>query len=398
MFIIVFDSILCCKADSFLFLRGYLNVHLQANMFQAFRKSSRVKISTACNFHSTQLQCVKEKNFSQKLADGPNLEHFIAGTYKEYNGKLKLEKGDKSRLKLPPWLKTEIPMGKNYSRIKSQLRRLQLSTVCEEARCPNIGECWGGGTHGTATATIMLMGDTCTRGCRFCSVKTSRTPLPLNPEEPVNTATAITNWGLDYVVLTSVDRDDLSDGGASHIAETVKEIKKRTNILVECLVPDFRGDKNCVEIIVDSNLDVFAHNIETVERLTPFVRDRRAEYRQSLKVLETAKECNPELITKSSIMLGLGETDEEIEQTMTDLREAGVDALTLGQYMQPTKRHLKVIEYITPEKFKKWENIGNELGFLYTASGPLVRSSYKAGEFFLTNILKKRRNKQIENQ
>ncbi|OAD46987.1 Lipoyl synthase, mitochondrial [Eufriesea mexicana] len=367
-------------------------------MFQVlFNNSSRTKIFTVCNFHSTQLQCLKEKTFSQKLEEGPDLKDFIADTFKEYDGKLKLEKGDKSRLRLPPWLQTKIPMGKNYSRIKAQLRQLQLSTVCEEARCPNIGECWGGGSHGTATATIMLMGDTCTRGCRFCSVKTSRTPLPLNPEEPINTATAITNWGLDYIVLTSVDRDDLSDGGANHIAETVKEIKKRTNIFVECLVPDFRGDKDCIITIVNSNLDVFAHNIETVERLTPFIRDRRANYRQSLRVLKTAKECNPEIITKSSLMLGLGETDEEIEQTMKDLKDVGVSALTLGQYMQPTKRHLKVIEYVKPEKFKKWESTGNELGFLYTASGPLVRSSYKAGEFFLTNILKKRKSKQIKN-
>ncbi|XP_017765459.1 PREDICTED: lipoyl synthase, mitochondrial isoform X2 [Eufriesea mexicana] len=374
-----------------------MNVHLQIIMFQVlFNNSSRTKIFTVCNFHST-LQCLKEKTFSQKLEEGPDLKDFIADTFKEYDGKLKLEKGDKSRLRLPPWLQTKIPMGKNYSRIKAQLRQLQLSTVCEEARCPNIGECWGGGSHGTATATIMLMGDTCTRGCRFCSVKTSRTPLPLNPEEPINTATAITNWGLDYIVLTSVDRDDLSDGGANHIAETVKEIKKRTNIFVECLVPDFRGDKDCIITIVNSNLDVFAHNIETVERLTPFIRDRRANYRQSLRVLKTAKECNPEIITKSSLMLGLGETDEEIEQTMKDLKDVGVSALTLGQYMQPTKRHLKVIEYVKPEKFKKWESTGNELGFLYTASGPLVRSSYKAGEFFLTNILKKRKSKQIKN-
>ncbi|XP_076645421.1 lipoyl synthase, mitochondrial isoform X2 [Halictus rubicundus] len=289
-------------------------------------------------------------------------------------------------------------MGSSYNRIKSQLRKLKLSTVCEEARCPNIGECWGSDKHGTATATIMLMGDTCTRGCRFCSVKTSRTPLPLDPEEPVNTATAITEWGLDYIVLTSVDRDDLNDGGANHIAETVKELKKRSSILVECLVPDFKGNENCIATIVHSNLDVFAHNIETVERLTPFVRDRRAQYRQSLHVLKTAKNLNPRLITKSSIMLGLGETDEEIEQTMKDLRDVGVGALTLGQYMQPTKRHLKVIEYVTPEKFKKWENVGNEMGFLYTASGPLVRSSYRAGEFYLTNILKKQRDKKTEKQ
>ncbi|XP_076178151.1 lipoyl synthase, mitochondrial [Ptiloglossa arizonensis] len=367
-------------------------------MFPVLRNSSRTKISSICNFHSSRVQSVKEKSFSQKLEDGPNFEDFINEKAKQYDGKLKLEKGDKSRLRLPPWLKTEIPVGKNYTRIKSQLRQLRLSTVCEEARCPNIGECWGGDKHGTSTATIMVMGDTCTRGCRFCSVKTSRIPLPLDPEEPINTATAISDWGLDYIVLTSVDRDDLSDGGANHIAKTVKEIKKRSNILVECLVPDFRGDKNCIATIVNSNLDVFAHNIETTERLTPFVRDRRAQYRQSLNVLKTAKTLNPDLITKSSIMLGLGETDEEIEQTMKDLKDVGVAAVTLGQYMQPTKRHLKVIEYVTPEKFKKWENVGNEMGFLYTASGPLVRSSYRAGEFFLKNILQKHKNKKTEKQ
>ncbi|XP_020286355.1 lipoyl synthase, mitochondrial [Pseudomyrmex gracilis] len=366
-------------------------------MLRIFSATSPKNLAS-CHLH---LACARastesDKGFSEKLADGPQFEDFLQNNVKEYNRKLKLEKGESGRLRLPPWLKTEIPIGKSYSRIKEQLRQLRLSTVCEEAKCPNIGECWGGGTHGTATATIMLMGDTCTRGCRFCSVKTARTPPPLNAEEPVNTASAIADWGLDYVVLTSVDRDDLKDGGASHIAATVKEIKKKSNILVECLVPDFRGDEDCVATIVNSNLDVFAHNIETVERLTPFVRDRRARYRQSLAVLKAAKKFNPDLITKSSIMLGLGETEEEIEQTMRDLREIGVDALTLGQYMQPTKRHLKVIEYVTPEKFKIWENVGNEMGFLYTASGPLVRSSYKAGEYFLTNILKQRRKQQID--
>ncbi|XP_014486937.1 PREDICTED: lipoyl synthase, mitochondrial isoform X2 [Dinoponera quadriceps] len=364
-------------------------------MLRIFHVANR-KCLLSCNLH---LACVRasaesDKDFSEKLADGPQFEDFLTNDVKKYNGKLKLEKGESTRLRLPPWLKTEIPMGKNYSKIKAQLRHLRLSTVCEEARCPNIGECWGGGSHGTATATIMLMGDTCTRGCRFCSVKTARTPPPLDTEEPVNTASAIADWGLDYVVLTSVDRDDLKDGGASHIASTVKEIKKRSNILVECLVPDFKGDEDCVVTIVNSGLDVFAHNIETVERLTPFVRDRRARYRQSLAVLKAAKKFNSNLITKSSIMLGLSETDDEVEQTMRDLRDAGVDALTLGQYMQPTKRHLKVIEYVTPEKFKSWENMGNQLGFLYTASGPLVRSSYKAGEYFLMNILKQRK-KQI---
>lgn len=331
--------------------------------------------------------------FAEKLKNGPQLDEFLSNRVVGYNGKLKLDKGEKTRLRLPPWLKTEIPMGKNYAKIKNQLRKSKLATVCEEARCPNIGECWGGGEHGTATATIMLMGDTCTRGCRFCSVKTASKLSPLDSAEPVNTAKAVTDWKLDYIVLTSVDRDDLPDGGAKHIAETIRELKKRSNILVEALVPDFSGKSECIRTIVDSKLDVFAHNIETVERLTPFVRDRRARYDQSLKVLECAKDLNPNLITKSSIMLGLGEADDEVEQTMKDLRSSGVDAVTLGQYMQPTKRHLKVIEYVTLEKFKYWEIIGAKLGFIYTASGPLVRSSYKAGEFFLSNILKERKNK-----
>ncbi|XP_014271705.1 lipoyl synthase, mitochondrial [Halyomorpha halys] len=337
----------------------------------------------------------------QRIADGPSLEQFLAGdvtskeTWADYKGKIKREKGENERLRLPPWLKREIPIGENYSKIKEQLRGLNLHTVCEEARCPNIGECWGGGEHGTATATIMVLGDTCTRGCRFCSVKTSRAPPPPDPNEPRNTAKAIASWGLDYVVLTSVDRDDLPDGGSNHFAETVKEIKKQnSNILVECLVPDFRGDVVAVRTIAESGLDVYAHNIETVESLTPFVRDHRAKYRQSLAVLKAAKEVNPELITKSSIMLGLGEKDEEIEQTLKDLKEAGVDCVTLGQYMQPTKRHLKVVEYVTPTKFEHWENKGNEMGFLYTASGPLVRSSFKAGEFFLTAVLKAKKESQ----
>ncbi|PSN40649.1 Lipoyl synthase, partial [Blattella germanica] len=223
------------------------------------------------------------KEVQERLASGPGLQEFISQSevdWSDYDGKLKREKGESDRLRLPPWLKTTIPTGSNFSRIRDHLRKLNLHTVCEEARCPNIGECWGGGHHGTATATIMLLGDTCTRGCRFCSVKTSRAPPPPDPNEPKNTASAIAEWGLDYVVLTSVDRDDLPDGGSSHFAATVQEIKQRNaNILVECLVPDFRGDVVCVKNIVDSGLDVFAHNIETVEILTPYVRDRRARYR-----------------------------------------------------------------------------------------------------------------------
>uniref|UniRef100_A0A1B0DAS7 Lipoyl synthase, mitochondrial n=1 Tax=Phlebotomus papatasi TaxID=29031 RepID=A0A1B0DAS7_PHLPP len=360
------------------------------------RQSPKLTVLVRCKHDSASLTKIRER-----LATGPNFQDFVQNPthsrseWEEYEGKLRREKNETERLRLPPWLKTTIPIGKNFSKIKEQLRELNLATVCEEARCPNIGECWGGGEHGTQTATIMLMGDTCTRGCRFCSVKTARNPPPLDAEEPKKTAKAIASWGLDYIVLTSVDRDDLADGGANHIAETVREIKKRNpNIFVECLVPDFRGNRDSVIAVAESGLDVYAHNIETVEDLTPFVRDRRANYRQTLKVLKEAKDINPNLVTKSSIMLGLGETDEQIEQTMRDLRNAGVDCLTLGQYMQPTKRHLKVNEYVTPAKFKQWEEKGNELGFLYTASGPLVRSSYKAGEFFITSILKSRREKK----
>nr|XP_006814380.1 PREDICTED: lipoyl synthase, mitochondrial-like [Saccoglossus kowalevskii] len=334
------------------------------------------------------------KEQKNKIADGPGLSDFIsADVDNSYLGKLKLEPGVK-RLRLPPWLKTEIPMGSNYSKLKRQLRTLKLHTVCEEARCPNIGECWGGGKHETATATIMVLGDTCTRGCRFCSVKTSRAPPPPDPQEPVNTALAIASWGLDYVVLTSVDRDDIQDGGASHFANTVIEIKNSNpKILVECLTPDFRGDLESVTTVAKSGLNVYAHNVETVEALQPLVRDYRANYKQSLSVLEHVKKVNSEILTKTSIMVGLGETDDEMVQTMKDLRAIDVNCLTIGQYMQPTKRHLKVKEYVTPEKFKYWESLGKELGFTYTASGPLVRSSYKAGEFFLTNILKKKQEK-----
>ncbi|XP_063380166.1 lipoyl synthase, mitochondrial isoform X1 [Cydia fagiglandana] len=345
--------------------------------------------------HTAKLEAIREK-----LREGPGLSDFIAEDrpkdWDEYEGKLKREKGEQERLRLPPWLKTSIPTGSKFNEVKEQLRSLKLSTVCEEARCPNIGECWSGGKQGMSTATIMLMGDTCTRGCMFCSVKTSRAPPALDPLEPRNTATAVAQWGLGYIVLTSVDRDDLPDGGSAHFAETVREIKRQNReILVECLVPDFRGNRDCIDSIANCGLDVFAHNIETVERLTPFVRDRRAGYRQTLKVLETAKEMNPDLVTKTSIMLGLGETDEQVEQTMKDLRSVGVDCLTLGQYMQPTKRHLKVFEYVTPAKFKHWERRGNELGFLYTASGPLVRSSYRAGEFFISSLLKDRKAKSL---
>lgn len=222
--------------------------------------------------------------------------------------------------RLPEWLKTPIPSAgtnPNFGKIKADLRGLNLHTVCEEARCPNIGECWGGDNKNAATATIMLMGDTCTRGCRFCSVKTNRRPAPLDPHEPENTAEALARWGLGYVVLTSVDRDDLADGGARHFAETIRKIKqKKPTLLVEALTGDFMGDLDMVKIVAESGLDVYAHNVETVEGLTPYVRDRRATFRQSLKVLEHVKTVKPEMITKTSIMLGLGETEQEIWDTL----------------------------------------------------------------------------------
>ena len=296
--------------------------------------------------------------------------------------------------RLPSWLQTPIPNNANYKSIKRDLRGLNLHTVCEEARCPNISDCWGGSDKSAATATIMLMGDTCTRGCRFCSVKTSKAPPPLDPHEPEHTAEALKRWGLGYVVLTSVDRDDLADGGASHFAETIMKIKsKAPGMLVEALTGDYAGDLEMVSRVARSGLDVYAHNVETVEELTPAVRDRRAKFRQSLSVLKHAKEARPDLITKTSIMLGLGETEDQLWETLRELRKVDVDVVTFGQYMRPTKRHMPVHTYVTPAVFETWRQRALDLGFLYCASGPLVRSSYKAGEAFIENVIKKRAKK-----
>ena len=285
----------------------------------------------------------------------------------------------------PEWLKVPLPSGEEYFRIRRLLKSLDLVTVCQEANCPNMAECWGGGT-----ATIMLMGDVCTRGCRFCNVKTGNPKGWLDQEEPFKVAEAISKMDLEYVVLTSVDRDDLPDEGAGHFAKTVSHLKNRSpNLLVEVLAPDFKGRTDCIEAILSSGPDVFAHNVETVERLTPKVRDPRAGYRQSLNVLETSKKINPKIYTKSSIMLGLGEKDEEVKQTLKDLRLVGCDVLTFGQYLRPQKRHLPVEEYVTPEKFNEWKKYALAEGFLYVASGPLVRSSYRAGEFFMKALLRK---------
>lgn len=286
----------------------------------------------------------------------------------------------------PEWLKIRPPAGENYKRIKALLREENLYTVCEEAHCPNVHECWAGGT-----ATFMLMGDTCTRGCRFCAVKTGNPKGVLDLEEPFKVSSSIEKLHLDYVVLTSVDRDDLEDGGAGHFAQTITEIKKKdSRVIVEVLIPDFKGDWTALQKIIEAKPEVIAHNVETVERLTPRVRDKRAGYQQTMDLLEQVKKVDSSIFTKSSIMIGLGETEEEIVKTMEDLRKVDTDILTFGQYLRPTKKHLPVVEYVTPEKFAYYEKLGMEMGFKYVASGPLVRSSYKAGEYFIKNNLIKR--------
>ncbi|EOA22984.1 hypothetical protein CARUB_v10003725mg [Capsella rubella] len=304
--------------------------------------------------------------------------------------------GRDPNVKKPSWLRQKAPQGERFQEVKESLSRLNLNTVCEEAQCPNIGECWNGGGDGVATATIMVLGDTCTRGCRFCAVKTSRNPPPPDPMEPENTAKAIASWGVDYIVITSVDRDDIPDGGSGHFAQTVKAMKRhKPDIMIECLTSDFRGDLEAVDTLVHSGLDVFAHNIETVKRLQRLVRDPRAGYEQSMSVLKHAKISKPGMITKTSIMLGLGETDEELKEAMADLRAIDVDILTLGQYLQPTPLHLTVKEYVTPEKFDFWKTYGESIGFRYVASGPLVRSSYRAGELFVKTMVKESYSKSL---
>ncbi|KAG2426158.1 hypothetical protein HXX76_013139 [Chlamydomonas incerta] len=337
----------------------------------------------------------------RKLAQGPDFSDFLTGS--EVVEKYSVEAPSwTAKKRKPEWMKrNKLPGGDKYTEIKSKLRELKLSTVCEEARCPNLGECWGGGDGHTATATIMLMGDTCTRGCKFCAVKTSKAPPPLDPQEPENVSKAIAAWGLDYVVLTSVDRDDMPDGGAAHIASTIRLLKQKTEgrLLVEALVPDFQGDMGCVQTIVEAGLDVYAHNIETVERLQGQVRDRRAGWAQSLATLAAAKAASGgRLLTKSSIMLGCGESRDEVVATMKALRANGVDVVTLGQYMRPTKKHMAVAEFVTPEAFAAYQQIAQDMGFLYVASGPMVRSSYRAGELYITNVLKGRRGKEQQQQ
>ena len=285
-------------------------------------------------------------------------------------------RGDK-----PKWLRAKMPSGQGYSGTRQIVHEHRLSTVCEESMCPNIGECWNAGT-----ATIMVMGSVCTRACRFCAVDTGNPKGWLDPDEPVNSARAVELMGLEYVVITSVDRDDLSDGGASHYAACVREIKKlNPNTAVEALTPDFSGVMEHVEIVVDSGLEVFAQNVETVERLTHPVRDPRAGYAQTIAVLEHAKAHRADVLTKTSLMLGLGERDSEVLRTMDDLRNANVDILTLGQYLRPTPNHLPVDRYISPEEFEAFRTEGLERGFLEVVAGPMVRSSYRAEQVLQKN-------------
>ena len=282
-------------------------------------------------------------------------------------------------VKKPPWLKVPFPGGERYSWIKKRAANLNLNTVCEEAKCPNIGECWNGGT-----ATFMLMGDTCTRGCRFCSVKTAKIPGALDAEEPRKLAETVKNMDVRYVVLTTVDRDDLPDQGASHIARCIRSTQRACpEMLIEMLMPDFQGNTKLVQQVINARPAVLAHNLETVRRLTPKVRDSRAGYDQSLDVLRYLKQHCPEGYTKSSLMLGVGERRAETLQAMEDLRDVGVDFLTIGQYLQPTKKHLKVENFVHPDEFNELARLGDKMGFEYVASGPLVRSSYKAAEFYI---------------
>jgi lipoyl synthase len=274
----------------------------------------------------------------------------------------------------PPWLKARAATGEGFRAVRSLVREHRLATVCEEAKCPNIGECWNAGT-----ATLMLMGAVCTRACRFCAVDTGNPHGWLDAAEPENAARTVELMKLRYVVLTSVDRDDLADGGAAHYAACVRAIKRRSpHTAVEALTPDFQGLRAAVETVVDSGIEVFAQNIETVRRLTHPVRDPRAGYEQTLAVLRIAKQCRADLLTKSSLMLGLGESEVEIDETLADLRAAGVDLVTLGQYLRPTVHHLPVERFVTPAEFDRYRARALERGFLECVSGPLVRSSYRA--------------------
>jgi len=290
---------------------------------------------------------------------------------------------DPAKNRKPPWLRISMAQSPAFKAVKKTVDGHRLATVCEESHCPNMNECWSNGT-----ATIMVMGSVCTRACKFCAVDTGNPNGWLDPEEPENTARSVELMNLRYVVITSVDRDDLSDGGAAHYAACVKAIKQRSpSTAVEALTPDFNGDLEHIDLVVGSGLEVFAQNVETVKRLTHPVRDPRASYEQTLNVLAHGKQHHPYVLTKTSLMLGLGETESEIKQTMQDLRDKQVDILTMGQYLQPTKNHLAVARWVTPEEFEKYREWGLDFGFVEVASGPMVRSSYRADRILEKNNL-----------
>lgn len=332
----------------------------------------------------------------KRLSDIPVVVHDAAQSGQKYHnahGFSAIKDGQKARaptatggapaerVSKPKWIKAKLPSDPKYFATKRNVDEHKLATVCEESKCPNIGECW---SHGTAT--IMLMGDVCTRACRFCSVDTGNPKGWLDENEPEQAAESVRLMALKYIVLTSVDRDDLDDGGAGHYAACIRAIKRMNpEVNVEALTPDFSGVLEHVETVVDSGLHVFAQNVETVRRLTHPVRDPRASYEQTIKVLKHAKQHRPDVVTKTSLMLGLGETDAEIEQTMDDLRTIGVDIVTFGQYLQPTPNHLKVERFVTPDEFARYRAQGLAKGFMEVVSGPLVRSSYRADRVFEGN-------------
>ena len=277
--------------------------------------------------------------------------------------------------RLPDWLTIRMPRPDTIREVEQMMRKKKLHTVCESARCPNLPECWS-----KKTATFMILGDTCTRACGFCAIKVGK-PLELDGEEPANVAEVTLELGLKHVVVTSVARDDLADEGATQFAETIRSIHSKAPLtIVEVLTPDFKGKRWCVKIVTDANPEIYNHNIETVKRLHTIVRPQ-AKYDRTMRVLEMVKELDSKIYTKSGLMLGLGESQEEVIETLKDLRRIGVDAITIGQYLRPTMRHLPVTEYIHPNVFKEYEKIGEDIGFAFVASGPFIRSSYNAIEF-----------------
>jgi lipoic acid synthetase len=291
----------------------------------------------------------------------------------------------------PSWLKVPLPGGEGYTRLRKLTRELKLNTVCEEAHCPNIGECWKGDR---ATMTLMVLGDECTRRCRFCAVKTVDRAAAPDPDEPEHVGTAVAALNLDYVVITSVDRDDLDDGGSGHYAQCVQSIRQHSpRTIVETLIPDYTGSQ--LATLMESKPDVLAHNVEVVSRLQRRIRDPRCSFERSLKTLREAKDQSSVVFTKSSLMLGLGETQAEVEEAMALLRSTDVDFLTLGQYLRPSPKHAPVREYVTPEQFDAYDRLGREMGFRQVASGPLVRSSYKAGELQAAHLVRERRKEEI---